>query len=250
MQSQNEYIEPLVALPSAWSEGSFSGIKARGNFSLGIDWSDEKADKITVKSNSGNDCGIKYNNISECFVTDITENKLVSPTVVDKDTIKFPTVEGNTYVISKTSLVVAVPTQNSPTQSPAATPGQDNQDQNAVTTLAQNNNENTAQVNRVKLAKPVIKSVKCKNKKLNIVLKKKVSATTGYTVKYSLKKNMKSSVKFTVKSSKLKKGKIITKVLKKLKKGKKYYVQVNAYKKVNKVKYYSKWSAKKKVIVK
>ncbi len=235
VQSQNEYIEPLAALPSAWSEGSFSGIKARGNFSLGIDWSDEKADKITVKSNSGNDCGIKYNNISECFVTDITENKLVNPTVVDKDTIKFPTVEGNTYVISKTSLVSVVPTQR-----PAATPA----------TLTQNNNDNTAQVNCINLAKPVIKSVKCKNKKLNIVLKKKVSATTGYTVRYSLKKNMKSSVKFTVKSSKLKKGKIIAKVLKKLKKGKKYYVQVNAYKKVNKVKYYSKWSAKKRVIVK
>ena len=82
--------------------------------------------------------------------------------------------------------------------------------------------------------------------------KKKFTATwksaddvDGYQIQYSLKKNMKSSKKKTVK------GSAKTKLtVKKLKSKKTYYVRIRAYKVINGTKFYSKWSAKKKVIVK
>lgn len=81
------------------------------------------------------------------------------------------------------------------------------------------------------------------NKSKKILVKvKAISGASGYQVRYSLKKNMKSS-----------KTKNITKTsvtLSKLKKGKTYYIQARSVATYNGTKYYSKWSAKKKVKVK
>lgn len=81
------------------------------------------------------------------------------------------------------------------------------------------------------------------NKSKKILVKvKSVSGASGYQVRYSLKKSMKKS-----------KTKDITKTsvtLSKLKKGKTYYIQARAVATYNGTKYYSKWTAKKKVKVK
>lgn len=53
LQSQNGVVQILPALPAAWSEGEVSGLKARGNFEVGIAWTGGSATRITVKSLSG-----------------------------------------------------------------------------------------------------------------------------------------------------------------------------------------------------
>ena len=98
---------------------------------------------------------------------------------------------------------------------------------------------------KIKAAKPVIKSVtNKKKKKIKIVLKKKVAGADGYEVKYSTNKKFKKSVKtvrFTGKS----------KTISKLKKNKTYYVKVRAYKKgANGTRVYSKYSDVTKVKIK
>lgn len=93
-------------------------------------------------------------------------------------------------------------------------------------------------------AKAITKVVK--GKKAFTVKWKKASATERggfdkYQVRYSTKKSMKGAKAKTAKKSASK----LT--VKKLKAKKTYYVQLRTYKTVDGVKYYSKWSAKKKV---
>ena len=48
MQSQGGYIELLPALPDAWKNGSFKGMKARGNFEVDAAWTDGKITAIEI----------------------------------------------------------------------------------------------------------------------------------------------------------------------------------------------------------
>lgn len=100
LQSQGDYIEPLAALPWSWSDGSYTGMKARGDFDISAEWSGGVADKITVVSNSGNNCAVKYEGIAGYRVINETTGQAVAPLVIDGDTISFATEAGSSYVIS------------------------------------------------------------------------------------------------------------------------------------------------------
>ncbi|MCH7226243.1 glycosyl hydrolase family 95 catalytic domain-containing protein [Haloferula sp. A504] len=50
----NFLIHILPAIPKEWSEGSFTGMKARGGFEVGANWESGKAKRVTVKSLKGN----------------------------------------------------------------------------------------------------------------------------------------------------------------------------------------------------
>ncbi len=50
MQSSSEEIHLLPALPKAWPNGSVSGLRARGNFTVDIDWKDGKVTRFRVAS--------------------------------------------------------------------------------------------------------------------------------------------------------------------------------------------------------
>lgn len=58
LQSHNGELALLPALPDAWKNGSISGIKARGNFTVAINWKEGKLTKATIKSNLGGSCRI------------------------------------------------------------------------------------------------------------------------------------------------------------------------------------------------
>ena len=51
LQSHEEnLIRILPALPDAWSSGSVSGLKARGNITVDIKWEDGQATDVTLTS--------------------------------------------------------------------------------------------------------------------------------------------------------------------------------------------------------
>jgi len=60
LQSHNNEIHILPAIPNEWQEGFVKGLKARGNFTVDIHWNKGKMTELRVKSGSGGECNIKY----------------------------------------------------------------------------------------------------------------------------------------------------------------------------------------------
>lgn len=60
LQSHNGYIEILPNLTKELPDGSVSGIRARGNFVISIDWKDHEAILIRIESGSGGSMKVKY----------------------------------------------------------------------------------------------------------------------------------------------------------------------------------------------
>jgi alpha-L-fucosidase 2 len=59
LQSHDGAITLLPALPSAWKSGSIQGIKARGNFTIGIEWKNGRLARAKVYSALGGNCRIR-----------------------------------------------------------------------------------------------------------------------------------------------------------------------------------------------
>ena len=98
LQSHAGYIEPLAALPSAWANGSYTGLVAKGNFEVSAAWEDGLATSFNIKSLAGGEVSIKYAGIESAIVKDIN-GKNVSYTKSGDGVITFDTQAGKTYVI-------------------------------------------------------------------------------------------------------------------------------------------------------
>jgi alpha-L-fucosidase 2 len=59
LQSQHGEIHLLPALPSAWSEGSVKGLRARGAFIVGMAWKDGKLAEAEIVSQKGGKCTLR-----------------------------------------------------------------------------------------------------------------------------------------------------------------------------------------------
>lgn len=59
LQSHAGYIQLLPALPEAWSTGSVSGLKARGNFEVDFIWEEGAIAEATIRSLAGRPCRIR-----------------------------------------------------------------------------------------------------------------------------------------------------------------------------------------------
>ncbi|MBJ2126763.1 glycoside hydrolase N-terminal domain-containing protein [Flavobacterium sp. IB48] len=95
MQSQNQEIHLLPALPDAWTDGEIKGIKAKGNFSVDINWKDGKMSKTKIVSNNGGTCTVRA---AEPFVVDKLNIKSEKSTI--GYTAVFATKKGISYSIT------------------------------------------------------------------------------------------------------------------------------------------------------
>ncbi|MBB5078815.1 hypothetical protein HNR40_004301 [Nonomuraea endophytica] len=50
LQSRHDVIHVLPALPAAWPTGSVAGLRARGDVTVGVDWRERAAERITVRT--------------------------------------------------------------------------------------------------------------------------------------------------------------------------------------------------------
>jgi len=65
MQSQNNEINLLPALPKAWNEGSMHGLRARGACTVNVDWADGELKKATIQSTKGGTYNIRYKELTK-----------------------------------------------------------------------------------------------------------------------------------------------------------------------------------------
>lgn len=98
IQSHMDYISLIPALPTAWSDGSFSGLKSRGNFEVSANWKNSNLKSATILSKSGNECIVDYPGIKDVTVKD-SKGKSVTFNVTPEGRIKFNTEKGETYKI-------------------------------------------------------------------------------------------------------------------------------------------------------
>jgi len=64
MQSQDDNLNLLPALPPEWAAGSVQGLCARGGFVVNLDWSGGKLTSAQIRSLAGGNCRLRYGNIT------------------------------------------------------------------------------------------------------------------------------------------------------------------------------------------
>lgn len=69
LQSHAGCLHLLPALPDAWAAGSIEGLRARGNFGVSLYWEDGKLQKAVIRSDSGEECALRYKNKTLTFPT-------------------------------------------------------------------------------------------------------------------------------------------------------------------------------------
>ena len=74
VQSHAGEIELLPALPKAWSDGSVTGLCARGGFEVDMRWDSGKLTSATLRSKLGNECSIRYREKSIQMKTDANQS--------------------------------------------------------------------------------------------------------------------------------------------------------------------------------
>ena len=86
------FITLLPALPSAWKEGSVSGLKAQGNFTVDETWQNSKITSVTITSNAGQALRIRYAKLKDAGYTFRINGESVAP-ISDGDIYTIPGVK-------------------------------------------------------------------------------------------------------------------------------------------------------------
>lgn len=97
MQSQNDIIHLLPALPKVWRAGSVTGLKAVGDFTVSIAWKDGKASKVEITNNKGEELKVRYPGLNDAKITVKGKNKSISECGNDTYTIRSK--KGDTVLI-------------------------------------------------------------------------------------------------------------------------------------------------------
>jgi alpha-L-fucosidase 2 len=98
LQSHEEYIEPLPALPKEWNKGSYKGLVARGNFVFSAKWKKGKATAFTITSRAGGKCRVRYPGIGTKKIKDSTGQTIKTTGNLDNQVV-FTTEKGETYTV-------------------------------------------------------------------------------------------------------------------------------------------------------
>lgn len=95
VQSHTGTIHILPALPLNWKTGNVKGIRARGGFTINMDWLEGKISNLSMVSEAGSNCRVK---LPELRVFRISSNGKQIPFRESENYIEFNTRPGQTYI--------------------------------------------------------------------------------------------------------------------------------------------------------
>nr|WP_299174939.1 glycoside hydrolase family 95 protein [uncultured Allomuricauda sp.] len=75
LQSHEGFLRLLPALPPKWKNGSITGLKARGNITVDLEWKDGELTQVTLKANEKKEIAIQYGN--QKILVKIPESKQI-----------------------------------------------------------------------------------------------------------------------------------------------------------------------------
>lgn len=97
LQSHEGYVTLLPALPDAWKNISFKGLKARGNFTVDCDYANGTVNGLQIKSECGGRLKLRYEGFDN--VTVVCDGKEID-IVREGFFVELDTIAGSTYVFS------------------------------------------------------------------------------------------------------------------------------------------------------
>jgi alpha-L-fucosidase 2 len=95
LQSNEDAIDILPALPAEWADGTIKGLCARGGFEINMQWKNGKVVTVEVLSKSGKTCRIKLHNGQKFTVT--ANGLPVASQLLNDGTVVFNTTRGTVY---------------------------------------------------------------------------------------------------------------------------------------------------------
>jgi len=111
LQSYDDIITLLPALPSAWKKGSVTGLKAQGNFTVNETWENGTITSATITSNAGQPLHVRYAKLNDAGYTFRLNGESIAP-IADGDVYTIPGVnEGDVVTIDfdNTTGIGAIP---------------------------------------------------------------------------------------------------------------------------------------------
>ncbi len=96
IQSHEGYVTLLPAIPDAWKNISFSGLKARGNFTVDCDYNDGIVNSLKIKSECGGVLKLRYEGFDN---VQVTCDGVAVETSRDGFFVEFNTNAGKTYIV-------------------------------------------------------------------------------------------------------------------------------------------------------
>lgn len=110
LQSHEDFISVLPAIPDAWPKGKYSGLTARGSFEVSARWENGCANYIKVISKKGEILKLKYNNIAEAVIT--IDGKSAEYKIIDSNMIELNTVPLGVYEFNNIKQFIKVSPPN------------------------------------------------------------------------------------------------------------------------------------------
>jgi len=95
LQSHEDELALLPALPAAWPAGSVAGLKARGGFDVAMTWKDGRLVRAQIVSALGNACRLRV----PLAVRVVGDGRPVAVTSADAGVVQFDTKPGGRYEV-------------------------------------------------------------------------------------------------------------------------------------------------------
>ena len=97
LQSHNDELHLLPALPQAWSVGHIKGLRARGGYEVDISWQDGKLSEAEIRTTVGGSCRVRTSLPVKIYLA----NQVIKTQKLDKNLILFNTEENSNYQLKQ-----------------------------------------------------------------------------------------------------------------------------------------------------